>query len=328
MKSSKAKISINPRVLLAIYAVMPLSLVFMAIDSLILDGSIRQVLPVDPRVYAWFILLFMVPHIFASFFSFADKEYFNHYKGRLLRGAQIAVILGIFLPALTGATVLPILVFATYTMIHVFAQQSGVSKSLMRNAASSHVYWQWLGTAMAAVIYAYLLLPVPWLGNILNGQRSVLLIGATLLFIVYTLLALDIARQSRTKLGKIYFFGSHSMPILGALYIVAGYPIIALIVPRIIHDLTAYAFYITHDTNRFVKTRSNLIYKVTSKLKLPVYIASPIVSIALSFAIAKFNSATLAIILTCVFFLHYYTESMIWKRDTLHRMHIDFSPYK
>ncbi len=327
MKKEESTISINPKVLLAIYAVMPLSLICKAIDSLIFNGHVQQALPVDPRVYVWFVLLFMVPHIIASFFSFADKEYFDYYRSRLLRGAQIAVILGIFLPAFAGATILPILAFVTYTMIHVFMQQSGVSKSLMRNAAPYHVYWQWLGIAIATVIYAYLLIPMTWLQNVINNS-NVFMVVLVIVLIIYNLLALNIVKQSRTRLGKIYFLGTHFIPILGIFYIVVGYPIITLVIPRIIHDLTAYTFYITHDNNRFVKSHSNIIYRATAKLKLPVFVASPFVSILLAFTIAKLNSATLTIILTCVFFLHYYTESMIWKKDTLHRMQIKFSPYK
>lgn len=323
--ANSSEISINPRLLLAIYFVMPLSLITMVVDYLLWGGTIKNLLPVDPRTYAWFVLLFMVPHIIASFFSFADKEYFDYYKPRLLRGAQIAVTLGIFLPALAGGTILPLLAFATYTMVHVFMQQSGVSKSLMKNNASSHAYWQWLGIAIATAVYAYLLIPVPWLQKSFNNPAVV--IGSLLIFTVYSLLAVSIVKQSHTRLGKVYFLGSHSIPIVGVFYIVAGYPIFALLIPRIIHDLTAYTFYITHDNNRFAKSRSNLLYKATSRLKIPVYVASPVISILLAYAIALFNSATLAVILTCIFFLHYYTESMIWKRDTLHRMQIKLSPY-
>ncbi len=326
MNKNNFTILINPKVLLAIYSVMPLSLLFIAADSFVLNGHIKVSLPVDPRVYAWFVILFMVPHIIASFFSFADKEYLEYYKPRLLRGAQIAVILGIFLPAIAGATILPILAFATYTMIHVFMQQSGVSKSLMKNSAPAHVYWQWLGIAISTVIYSYLLIPMPWLDKI-GGYSNLIKAVSVLVLGIYSLLAINIARQSRTKLGKVYFWGSHSMPILGALYIVSGYPILALLIPRIIHDLTAYTFYITHDNNRFNETKSNVLYRATSGIKLPVYLASPLISILLTFAIAKFNSSALAVVLTCIFFLHYYTESMIWKRDSLHRTQIKYSSY-
>lgn len=99
---------INPGVLLIIYLAMPLSLLFIVFDKFFRDGSIGRSLPVDHRIFVWFILIFMVPHIFASFFSFADKEYINYYKGKLLRGAQIAVVLGLFIPTLVGTTIIPV----------------------------------------------------------------------------------------------------------------------------------------------------------------------------------------------------------------------------
>lgn len=312
---------------MGIYAVMPLSLVFIGIDWILFGGQIKMSLPVDPRIYIWFVLLFMLPHIFASFFSFAEKEYFDYYRGRLLRGAQIAVLLGIFLPALAGATILPVIAFVTYTMIHVFMQQSGVSKSLMRNTAPSHIYWQWLGITISTVIYAYLLIPSPWLRGLFNDS-SVFAGGLILVVIIYCLLAVNIVKQSQTTLGKIYFLGTHILPILGVFYIIVGYPILALIISRIIHDLTAYTFYIAHDSNRFKRSRSNFLYIAASKIKLPVYIASPVVSILLAITVSNFNSATISVLLTCFFFLHYYTESVIWKNNTLHRTEIKFSPYK
>jgi hypothetical protein len=326
MKQHANTLRINPKVLLAIYSVMPLSLMFIAMDKALLSGSIGKSLPLDPRVFVWFILIFMVPHILASFFSFADREYFNFYKSKLLRGAQIAVVLGLFIPALLGATVIPIVIFATYTMIHVFMQQSGISKSLMRNVSSSHRYWQYLGISIATMLYIYLLVPAAGFRDTIDNSFIVKALVAVAV-IVYTILALKIVKQSKTKLGKAYFIGSHIIPILGIIYVVSGYPILALIVPRVIHDLTAYTYYITHDNNRFKQKQTNVIYKTTSNLKLPIFFANPLISIALAYAIVQINSTVVISVLTCVFFLHYYTESFIWKNDTLHRMQIGYTPY-
>lgn len=327
MKQQDNILKINPKVLLAIYSAMPLSLVFIVADKAFLSGSVGESLPLDPRAFVWFILIFMVPHIFASFFSFADSEYFNFYKSKLLRGAQIAVVLGLFIPALLGATVIPIVIFATYTMVHVFMQQSGISKSLMRNVASGHYYWQHMGIAIATTLYIYLLVPAEELRDVFENSALVKLL-VVIAIIAYTILASQIAKESKTRLGKVYFLGSHVIPILGIFYIAIGYPILALIVPRVIHDLTAYTYYITHDSNRFKQKQTNIIYKTTSRLKLPIFVANPLISIALAFAIVQLNSSALLAVLTCVFFLHYYTESFIWKSDTMHRMQIGYTPYK
>lgn len=327
MNSAKATLHINPKVLLAIYLVMPLSLLFVAIDSIFLNSSIKQNLPLDPRVYVWFVLIFMVPHIVASFFSFADKEYFKHYANKLLRGAQIAAVLGLFIPAFTGATIIPIIIFATYTMIHVFMQQSGISKSLMRNAIPSHKYWQLIGISLAIAIYTYLLVPVEGFQETVTNSELIV-VGVIISVLLYSMLAIPIVRSSRTKLGKVYFLSSHFIPLMGVFYITTGYPILALIVPRVIHDLTAFTFYITHDSNRYKEAPTNYIYRLTSRLKVPIFIANPAISILAAYMIVQFNSATVTVILTCVFFLHYYTESFMWKKDTLHRMHINYTSYK
>jgi hypothetical protein len=327
MKQLDNTLRINPKVLISIYSVMPLSLVFIVIDKALLSGSIGKSLPLDPRVFVWFILIFMIPHILASFFSFAEREYFNFYKSKLLRGAQIAVVLGLFIPALLGATVIPIVIFATYTMVHVFMQQSGISKSLMRNVTSSHRYWQYLGISIATMLYIYLLVPTAGFRDTIDNSILIKTL-VTVLIIFYTVLALQIVRHSKTHLGKVYFMGTHIIPILGVFYAATGYPILALIVPRVIHDLTAYTYYITHDNNRFKQKQTNVIYKTTSSFRLPIFLASPIISIALAYAIVQLNSTAILSVLTCVFFLHYYTESFIWKNDTLHRMHIGYTTYK
>ncbi len=327
MSNKSTALHINPNVLLSIYLVMPLSLIFIGVDKIILKGYIKDSLPLDPRVFVWFVLLFMVPHILASFFGFAEKEYYNFYKNKLLRGAQIAVALGLFIPALAGATVLPIIIFATYTMIHVFMQQSGISKSLMRNVTSSHRYWQYIGIVIATVLYIYLLVPSSGVRDLVNNYSAIkiLILIAVLL---YTMLALRIVRHSRTKIGKIYFLGSHMIPIIGIFYVATGYPILALIVARVIHDLTAYTFYITHDSNRYKSIQTNIIYRFTSTFRLPIFLASPILSIGLAFIIVKLNSTAVLSVLTCVFFLHYYIESFIWKKDSIHRMQISYTAYR
>lgn len=327
MKQNTNTLRINPKVLLLIYSAMPLSLAFIAIDKALLSGSIGKSLPLDPRVFVWFILIFMIPHILASFFSFAEREYYNFYKSRLLRGAQIAVVLGLFIPALLGATFIPIVIFAAYTMIHVFMQQSGISKSLMRNVTSSHRYWQYLGIFIATMLYVYLLVPAAGFRDSIDNSFLVMTL-VTVVIIVYTILAHKIVKQSKTQLGKIYFIGTHLIPIAGVFYVVTGYPILALIVPRVIHDLTAYAYYVTHDTNRFNQKQTNAIYRATSRFRLPIFFANPLISIALAYAIVQLNSTAILSVLTCVFFLHYYTESFIWKNDTLHRTQIGYTTYK
>ncbi len=56
--------------MIAVYAIIPLSLLAIAIDLAFYSGALRRALPHIPDVLLWYQLLFNLPHIIASFFPY------------------------------------------------------------------------------------------------------------------------------------------------------------------------------------------------------------------------------------------------------------------
>lgn len=313
-------LAISPRLLLSIYAVIPLALGFVALDVFLLHGALGATLPHEPESLLLFSLLFVLPHILASFFSFADREYLQHYKDVLLPGMQYAALFVILAPLISGMFAL--YAYAIFTMIHVFFQQAGISKILMHGANNMHTFWQWSGVVVATIIYvtAYEQFWFPYA----ESMSLIFLFAFALL--TYTVFGLLAAHASRTRIGTLYFWGTHTLPIVSLLCLYAGYPLLALALPRVIHDLTAFLFYVTHDHNRALHTDANVLYRASTSLGLPIIVFSPLLAIALAYPLQSTSlyHYVLPLLMMCGL-MHYYIEHHIWKHGSLHRRYVAIS---
>ncbi|WVM89040.1 hypothetical protein UMZ34_24770 [Halopseudomonas pachastrellae] len=64
------------------------------------------------------------------------------------------------------------------------------------------------------------------------------------------LLTWQLARLTEGRLGRAYLW-ANALLLLSALVIDRlGYTLFVILMPRLIHDLTAYSVYVTHDRNR------------------------------------------------------------------------------
>ena len=148
---AEAARQVDCRWLLALYAVIPLSLAFVAIDSLFLEQALlNSYLPSSPTNWAFWAVIFGLPHIVASLLTMADREYVAHYRRSLawplLIFAAISV-LGIAGPQPLSYRLL-FFVVAVYTAYHVLAQQLGLTLMMM-NMAPSRAFkaWKWIALA-------------------------------------------------------------------------------------------------------------------------------------------------------------------------------------
>ena len=310
-------VRISPRVLLGIYGVALAAAALVAVDLALTGGRLRETAPTDPQAALWLTVLFTVPHIVASYFGFLERDYIVAYGPRLLRGAQVIALATIVLPVISLELMFG--VFALFTMSHVFLQQSGISRTLMRGANPDTRHWQWAGIALSTVLYV----------AIYSERRlpgSVVLLLMVPLVVGYAWLAARAAVASRTTIGTWYFWATASTPVFSWVFFLLGYAVLAIAVPRVIHDLTAFAFYTTHDHNRFIDARSNVLYDWASRLRVPVMVASPVLAVALAVTLRWLPERIMLFPLMFISLLHYYVESFIWKRDSLHRRYISYAP--
>ncbi len=317
-QNNSRTLEISPRFLLSIYLVLPLGLSIVALDVLALGSSIRLSGPSDPHEYLWFTVLFTLPHIIASFFGFFDKEYIDTYGPRLLSSARYIAVLVIGLSFISANLVF--LIFALYTMTHVFLQQAGIAKSLMQGSNSWHKPWQWLGVILSFALY------INVYADFIKIDGRFFTAFLALVSVLFIAAGSRAVMASKTSIGQQYFWATTLTPLVSWLFLAIGYPLLIIAVPRVIHDLTAYAFYVAHDHNRFVNSRSNYIYKFGRSLGLPVAATCLGLSLALAYPFQAGGLGQAAYpILMAVTIMHYYIEGFMWKREGLHRRYISYS---
>jgi hypothetical protein len=113
-------------------------------------------------------------------------------------------------------------------------------------------------------------------------------------------------------------------------------------VPRLVHDATAYIFYMTHDYNRHHTNPQNFIYRYAKRCNIHVFVVLPVCSFFLAFVLQAYGD-TWIYFLTNFFFgveihkavtlgflgylalMHYYTEAFTWKQGSPYRRFIAFS---
>jgi hypothetical protein len=321
---------VDCRWLLALYAVIPLSLLIVATDELLLDRTLHSYLPSSPEYWAFWAVIFGLPHIVASLITMADREYIAHYRHSLtwpiVLFASISV-LGIVGPQPYSYRLMFGIV-ALYTAYHVLAQQLGLTLMMM-NTAPSRAFKVWKWTALAAGVALYLAvfrelgLGRIWLGSIYLDQFLSHLGCA--LSAVLVILGMYVHRQSRTRMGRWYMWANVAM--LGSVGWVneLGYTLFVILIPRIIHDITAFSVYVTHDTNRNRGEPRNVVYRLARMTRLPPMILLPVLSIAIAYGLTVNQHYPLAIVvITTVTLLHYYFEGFIWRGPNPHRRHCGF----
>jgi hypothetical protein len=314
----------SPRFLLSLYAVIPLALAAIAVDALLLGHRLRDSLPSSPEKLQFFTVFFVLPHIVASFVLYADSDYLRRYRTRLSVGL-VAVTAAVFLGTLLVGIMNVYYAYAVATVYHVLAQQLGITRAMVQRTGRSYSAWKWTALTFGIVVYVDLIAP-ELLPELLGWPRTGVAALSTALFCVTAALVLQVARRASSARGRHYAWATQAL--LGAMGLssLAGYPFFVLLMPRVIHDATAFAFYVPHDVNRNRSTRHNRVYRALSFLPLPVAAIGPLLAIAVAFPLQQWSAASLLGYQTviCLALMHYFVESFGWRRDSEARRSIRF----
>jgi hypothetical protein len=111
-----------------------------------------------------------------------------------------------------------------------------------------------------------------------------------------------------------------SAGLLGA----GGYLFLAILIPRVVHDVTGWMFYLTHDRNRNLEETRNALYRVLAPSHLPIAVTVPALAIGVNVTLDLIPGRVYDPIVLAVSLFHYYTESFMWKRDAVHRRSVGF----
>ena len=332
------KLAVSFRLLLGLYSIIPLCLLLQLFDGWFWHGVLKENLPTRPTHFLLFQILFGTPHILASTIVLvSNTEYLKFYQRNiLLMTAAIAIVFGV------GSLFIPYQVFyvlvAAWTVYHVLKQQHGVARGVCRLPPWAFYLLLWLSVIAGLVVYIGI-----FLKNSLDAQQTEWIKQiASWLCAGLILSALYCQRYAVTAFGK-WFLWSNIFLVISSFYLyLQQYYFLAILAPRLVHDATAYIFYVTHDYNRHHNHPQNFIYRYAARWNLNIFIVLPVCSFVLAFILQAYGDNIVSTITEFFFgvdirkaitlgllgylaLMHYYTEAFTWKQDSPYRRFIAFS---
>ncbi len=332
-------LAVSFKVLLALYAVIPFCLILQLADSTVLHGAVLNFLPSSPGHFLIFQLLFGTPHILASAVLLtSNKDYFNFYQKKIIIMTLVIMVFFAVATQLLSYYILYIMV-ASWTVYHVLKQQHGVGRGIYKLPDWAFYLLLWLSIAAGISVYMGI-----FLKNTLTVQQAEWVKQAAGGFIICLVLSTAwCQRYVGTRFGVVFMWANSLLIIASFYFYLQQYYFLAILVPRIVHDATAYIFYVTHDVNKHAGHPQNFLYRWAAKIKLNVFIVLPLLSFGLTFLLQEYGDQWFDM-LTEFFFdmqirqaitvgligyfslMHYYTEAFTWKLGSPYRKYIRFRP--
>lgn len=332
------KLAVSFKLILGLYLIIPLAIMVYIADNFFWGNYLKSILPSSPTHFLLFQILFGTPHIVASAILLtSNKEYLLFFKTKLIvMSAAIILVFGI------GSLYIPYKILyitaACWTVYHVFKQQHGIGKGVCRLPPWAFYWLLWVSVSAGIFIYIGV-----FLKNSLDVQQAqwVMLI-AGVLSIGLILSSVLCQRYVPTRFGKFFLWSNTLLIVISFYMYTQQYYFLAILIPRLVHDATAYVFYVTHDYNKHHQTPQNNIYKAAARCHLHVFLVLPLFSFALTYLLQAYGDAWVNII-TDFFFgteiykaislgligylslMHYYTEAFTWQAGSPLRRYIRFS---
>ncbi|HSG89513.1 MAG TPA: hypothetical protein VLA56_09905 [Pseudomonadales bacterium] len=330
------RITLSLRRLLLLYLIVPACLAVVAVDAFLLGGALRPHLPRKPETYLLYELFLGWPHIVASTIILTtNREYVSAYRHRLIVASAVVIaFFGI------GEFTLPrnvlFFVAATATIVHVLKQQVGIGRGALRpDGATARHYttWGWTAIVAGVVLYNGLYL------DDFDPYKGWLVAASGALALATVVQAWRIQQRTDARLGHAFLWSNTSMVVVGVLFYASGYGMFAIVVPRVVHDITAFAFYVAHDVNKHGARPANRLYRFARRIPAGIYWVTPVLAIVTAYLLAEhgnaaFHWATGGIlretvpkavslgVLGYLGMMHYYYESFTWKSGSPYRAHI------
>lgn len=331
-------LAVSFRLIMALYSIIPICLGLQVIDEFFWSGYLRTALPSSPQHFLVFQILFGTPHILASTIILAgNKEYLHFYQSKILI-MSIAIAMFFALGSVYLSPRLLYICVAAWTVFHVLKQQHGIARGICR--LPSWAFYLSLVISVGAGLLIYLGI---FLRNSLEPQSIEWLRHASASTCALLLLtALFVQRYVAAGMGKLFYW-SNILLVLSSFYLyLREYYFLAILVPRLVHDITAYIVYVTHDYNRHHRQAQNGLYRLAQKWHISIFIVLPLLSFGLAFALQNYGDACIGWLTQTLFgveirktvtvgvlgyfaLMHYYTEGFIWKAGSPCRRYLAFS---
>lgn len=321
---------VTGRFLLGIYLVVPLVLALALLDRWWLGGALRMPPIREPNVFfvAW--ILMGTPHIVASGLILARHDEYRRRYGLLVLLSLGVILVGLALAQrLEGDAAFAIL--GLFTAIHVLRQQLGIGRMLGRPEGPWYGLFGGTVVVLGVVFYevAYLRESMPP-GLVAGAEGTVLALLPLML-----LLAVLSHRTMATPLGRRYLWANAALVGVSVGVYLAGDVFLALMASRVVHDVTAFAFYVAHDANRSAEPASAVFPALAPRPVWVTCLRLPLLCLGLTLCLEVVGDRWLtpllgyrgryglglqvAIVLTL---LHYVTEAVTWRRGSPYRRYV------
>ena len=339
-QTSNHKLSVSFRFLLSLYAIVPLCVLLQWLDQSMFNHTLRNMLPSSPSHFLLFQILFGTPHIIASnLLLFSNVDYVSCFKNKLM-GMTLFIILFFGVGSLFIPYRFLYIISACWTVYHVLKQQHGIAKAVCRLPPWAFYLQLWLSVSAGIFIYLGI-----FLKNSLTPQQAELVFQVATAFALGLLMSTVVCQKHVSSLLGVYFLWANTLLVVASLYVYSQqYYFLAILMPRLVHDITAFSFYVSHDVNRHSQQADNPLLKLTSRCHFPVALVLPVLSLILTYLLQAYGDDLVNMIMQTLFstqvykavtlgvigylaLMHYYTESFIWAAGSPLRRYIRFSGF-
>lgn len=326
------------RFLLSLYGIVPICLLMVVIDRFAYESSLRDWLPSSPGHFLLFQIFFGTPHIIASNVLLAThNEYLQTFKTKLI-GMTLFIIAFFGIGSLLIPYRVLYVITACWTVYHVLKQQLGVAKAVCRLPAWAFYLQLWLSVSAGCLIYLGV-----FLNNSLTAEQAQWVLRlATLLTLALLLATVWIQRYAASGFGRVFLW-ANSLLVAGSWFVyIEQYYFLAILMPRLVHDITAFSFYVTHDVNRHGRQAQNSLFRLTNAARIPPAMVLPMLAFSSTFLLQAYGNDAVNWIAQTLFateinkavtlgligylaLMHYYTEAFVWSAGSPLRRYIRFS---
>lgn len=310
---------LSPLILLGIYLIVPALALFVLIDSVATDLDFSRRISFDNELLLLIGLLLQTPHSIASILTFADPEYAVAYR-RILGRCLLVGVATIALILMVGDLIF-MLCLMTYNVYHQNAQQTGIAAMVARNKTRLHNVWRWMAIAIQLVGFLAILVRNSPNIHVLPTAKPIMVTAAALFLVAFGAVTILVARQSKTRMGSL-LIGAHAVMLyFYVLMFALNLPLLMILAPVVVHDLTAFAFYINHNTNRNRETLHNYFSRLRHIAPLPEYLLTPLVALLLgtSMFLTGSQASLFAIFAILGNVMHIYLKGRMWRAGSPHR---------
>lgn len=312
------QVVIKRSLLLALFTIVPLLLVIGMSDYYYFDASLLHYMGLTSLFLPVYLLFFELPHILASYLGFIDREYVVHYSRHLF--IWLPLILLSFLGLLWVNLNLAVVIYLIFTIYHVIKQQTGIALLFGVRKNLTYQLWTWLAILITTLNFLMIVGPA-YISKVTLASFTNLIYG---LIFLGTITSVVLIYQSSTTMSRLYIMATWLMLAASYLLLGIGYVFFAFFVIRFIHDVTAFIFYITHEINRNRATIKNYLYRILPMVPMSLVVFVPVFAVGLGLTMRGVvtDVQALFIINMMLGFMHYYLESVMWKRNSPHRQYV------